>query len=83
MTTPNLSMQVNLIETPKKANDARISSNEIDQSEFISDKIFERAKFNRLKTIMSNSVTKEIEVLIGNEQLQNKYTLLDKSSGEI
>ena len=33
--TQSLSTQVNLIETPKKANDASINSNEIDQSDFL------------------------------------------------
>ena len=33
--TQSLSTQVNLIETPKKANNASINSNEIDQSDFL------------------------------------------------
>ena len=45
-TMPSLSTQMNFIETPKKANDASINSNEIEQSEFFSDKIFEKAKFD-------------------------------------
>ena len=66
---------MNLIETPKKANDASVNSNEIKQSEFFSDKIFERVKLDRLKTIILKSITKDIEVLIRNELLRNKYTL--------
>ena len=45
---PSLSTQMNLIETPKNANDTSINSNEIDQSEFFSDKIFKKANVNRL-----------------------------------
>ena len=41
--TPSLPTQMNLIETPKKANDASIKSHEIEQSEFFSDKHFEIA----------------------------------------
>ena len=63
-TKPSLSKQMNLIETPKNANDTSINSNQIDQSKFFSDKIFEKAKFNRLKTISLKSITKDIEVLI-------------------
>ena len=48
-----------------------------------SDKIFEKAKFDRLKTIILKSITKDIEVLIRNELLRNKHTLADKSSDEI
>ena len=48
-----------------------------------SDKIFEKAKFDRLKTIVSKSITKDIEILIRNELLRNKHTLADKSSDEI
>ena len=48
-----------------------------------SDKIFEKAKFDRLKTIILKSITKDIEVLIRNELPRNKYTLSDKSSDEI
>ena len=33
-TKPSLFTQMNLIETPKKTNDASLNSNEIDQSEF-------------------------------------------------
>ena len=51
--------------------------------EFFSDKIFEKAKINRLKTIILKSITKDIEVLIRNELLWNKYTLTDKSIDEI
>ena len=32
--TPSLSMQMNLIETPKKTNDTNINNNEIDHSDF-------------------------------------------------
>ena len=45
---PSLSTQMNLTETPKNANDTSINSNETDQSEFFSDKIFKKAKFSRL-----------------------------------
>ena len=76
---PILSSQMNLIETRKMSNDARINSNEIDQSECFSDKIFEKEKFSRLKTAILKSITKNIEILIRNELLQNKYTLEDKS----
>ena len=82
-TTPSLSTKVNLKETPKKANDASINSNEMEQSEHFSDKIFEKAKFNRLKTTILKSITKDIEVLIRNELLRNKNTLADKSGDEI
>ena len=82
-TTPSLSTKVNLKETPKKANDASLNSNEMDQSEHFSDKIFEKAKFNRLKTTILKSITKDIEVLIRNELLRNKNTLADKSGDEI
>ena len=82
-TTPSLSTKVNLKETPKKANDASINSNEMDQSEHFSDKIFEKAKFNRLKTTILKSITKDIEVLIRNELLRKKNTLADKSGDEI
>ena len=51
-------------------------------TEFFSDKIFEKAKCNRLKTIILKSITKDIEVLIRNELLTNKYILSDKSSSE-
>ena len=51
--------------------------------EFFNDKIFEKAKINRLKTIILKSITKDIEVLIRNELLWNKYTLTDKSIDEI
>ena len=49
---PSLSMQVNLIETPKEVDDASINSKKIDQSEYFGDKTLEKAKFNRLKTII-------------------------------
>ena len=49
---PSLPMQVNLIETPKEAEDANINSNKIDQSEYFDNKTFKKAKFNRLKTII-------------------------------
>ena len=62
--TSSLSTEVNLIETHKKASDASISSYEIDQSEFLADKMFKKAKFNRLKIIILKSITKDIEVLI-------------------
>ena len=62
--TSSLSTEVNKIETHKKANDASISSYEIDQSEFLADKMFKKAKFNRLKIIILKSITKDIEVLI-------------------
>ena len=74
-----LSSPMNLIETRKMSNDARINSNEIDQSECFSDKIFEKEKFGRLKTAILKSIAKNIEILIRNELLQNKYTLEDKS----
>ena len=61
-TTPSLSTQVNLIETPKMTNEASINSNEIDQSKLYSDKMFEKAKFNRLKISILKSITKDIEV---------------------
>ena len=76
--TPSLSTKMNLIETPKKANNASINSNKVDQSEFFSDKIFEKAKFNRLKTIILKSTTKDIEVLIRNELLRNKYRQIEQ-----
>ena len=42
-TTPSSSTQMNLIETPERANDASINRNEY-QSEFFSDKIFGESK---------------------------------------
>ena len=36
-----------------------------------------------MKTIILKSITKDIEDLIRNELLRNKYTLSDKSSAEI
>ena len=74
---------MNLIETPKKANEASINSHEIEQSEFFGDKIFEKVKLDRLKTIILKSITKDIEDLIRDELLRNKYTLPEKSSDEI
>ena len=76
---------MNLIETPEKANEASINSHEInsDCSEFFGDKIFEKLKLDRLKTIILKSITKDIEDLIRNELLRNKYTLPEKSSDEI
>ena len=50
-TIPSLSTQTNLIETPKKANEASINSHEIEQSEFFGDKIVEKIKLDRLKTM--------------------------------
>ena len=82
-TTPSLSPQMNLAETPKKTNDASINSNEIDPWEIFNDKIFEKAQVNRLKTMILKSITKDNEVLIKNKLLRNKYTLADKSSDEI
>ena len=67
----SLSTQANLIEAPKRANDASINSNEMDQTEFFSDKIFEKAKFTRLKTIILKSITKGIAVLIKNDPAAN------------
>ena len=60
---------MNLIKTPKKANTASINSHEIEQSEFLGDKIFEKVKLDRLKTIILKSITRDIEDLIRNEQL--------------
>ena len=74
---------MNLIETPKKTNDASINSHEIEQSEFFSDNNFEKAKLDRLKTTILNSIIKDIEDLIRNELFRNKCTLSDKSSDEI
>ena len=45
--------------------------------------MFEKAKFNRLKTIILKSITKDIDVLIRNELLCIKDTLADKLSNEI
>ena len=68
-------------------NDAITSINitQIKQSEFFTDKMLERAKFDRLKTIILKRYwsIKDIKVLIRNELLQNKYTLTDRSSDEI
>ena len=74
---------MNLLETPKKANGASINSDEIEQSEFFGDKIFEKVKLDRLKATIIKSITKDIEDLIRNELLRNKYTLPEKSSDEI
>ena len=52
-------------------------------SKFFGDKIFEKVKLDRLKTIILKSITKDIEDLIRNELLRNKYTLPEKSSDEI
>ena len=52
-------------------------------SEFFGDKIFEKVKLDRLKTIILKSITKDTEDLIRNELLRNKYTLPEKSSDEI
>ena len=82
-TTPSLSTQMNLIETPKKANEASIHSHEIEQSEFLGDKIFEKVKLDRLMTIILKSIIKYIEDLIRNELLTTKYTLPEKLSDEI
>ena len=62
-----------------------ISITQIKQSEFFTDKMLERAKFDRLKTIILKRYwsIKDIKVLIRNELLQNKYTLTDRSSDEI
>ena len=65
-------ISVPLIETPKKANDGSINSNYIEQSELLNDKIFVKAKLDRLKTNILKSITKGIEVLIRNELLRNK-----------
>ena len=85
MTTPSLSAQMNLIETPEKANEASINSHEINSDclEFFGDKTFEKLKLDRLKTIILKSITKDIEDLIRNELLRNKYTLPEKSSDKI
>ena len=68
-------------------NDAITSINitQIKQSEFFTDKMLERAKFDRLKTIILKRYwsIKDIKVLIRNELLRNKYTLTDRSSDEI
>ena len=45
--------------------------------------MFEKAKFNRLKTIILKSITKDIDVLIRNELLCIKDTLANKLSDEI
>ena len=82
-TTPSLSTQINLIETPKKANEASINSHEIGKSEFFGDKIFVKLKLDRLKAIILKSIIKDIEDLIRNELLRNKDTLPEKSSDEI
>ena len=71
-TTPSLCTQMNLMETPKKANDASINSHEIDQTKSFSDKIFEKEKPDRLKTIILQSITKDIDDSIRNELLRNK-----------
>ena len=50
--TPSLYTQVNLIETPTKADNASINSNEIELPEFFSSKMFEKTTFKRLKIIV-------------------------------
>ena len=52
-------------------------------SKFFGDKIFEKVKLDRLKTIILKSITKDIEDLIRDGLLRNKYTLPEKSSDEI
>ena len=74
---------MNLIEKPKKANEVSINSHEIEQSEFFGDEIFEKVKLDRLKTTILKIITKDIEDLIRNELLRNKYTLPEKSSDKI
>ena len=74
---------MNLIKTPKKVHDASINSHEREESEFFIDKIFEIAELKRLKTIILKTITKDIEDLIRNELVRNKYILSDKSSDEI
>ena len=49
----------------------------------IGDKIFEKVKFDRLKTIILKSITKDIEDLSRNELLRNKYTWPEKSSDKL
>ena len=73
-TTPSISTQMNLIEILKKVNDASIISNE---------KIFGNAKLDILKAIILNSIANDVEVLIRNEIVRNKYTLSYKSRDEI
>ena len=45
--------------------------------------MFEKVKLDRLKTIILQSITKDIEDLIRNELLRDKYTLPEKLSDEI
>ena len=45
--------------------------------------MFEKVKLDRLKTIIFQSITKDIEDLIRNELLRDKYTLPEKLSDEI
>ena len=45
--------------------------------------MFEKVKLDRLKTIILQSITKDIEDLIRNELLGDKYTLPEKLSDEI
>ena len=52
-------------------------------SKFFGDKIFEKVKLDRLKTIILKSITKDTEDLIRDGLLRNKYTLPEKSSDEI
>ena len=51
--TSSLSTEVNLIETHKKASDASISSYEIDQSEFLADKMLKKAISSFVSVISS------------------------------
>ena len=70
-------------QTPKKSNDVSINSHEIEQPEFFGDKIFEKIKVDRLKLIILKSITRDIEDLIRNELLRNKYTLTEKARDEM
>ena len=51
--TSSLSTEVNLIETHKKASDASISSYEIDQSEFLADKMLKKVVSSFVSVISS------------------------------
>ena len=70
--------------SPQKVNDAGIvnviNSYEIDQSEFLKDKMLEKTK---LKTIILKSITERIEFWIKNKLLRNKPILVEKSSYEM
>ena len=70
-TSPSLSTQIKLIETPKKQMTLALS-HEIQQLEYFGDKIFEKVNLDRLKTIILNSIAKDIEDLIRNKLLRNK-----------